>query len=520
MSTAAAEAEVAQPAYGRYAWWALALMVLVYAISFLDRQILSILAESIKADLGVNDAQLGFLYGTAFAVFYTLFGIPLGRLVDHWHRARLMAIGLTIWSLMTLLSGFASSLAVLAIARVGVGIGEASASPAAYSMLADYFPERRRALVLSIYSAGLYLGQAASMTLGGSISTWWDRSFDEVTAPLGLVGWQAAFIAVGLPGLLLAPLIWNLREPRRRVAPAARAHAGRHFLADLAAVIPPFSFWTLSRRPGALRVNLVWLAAASLLAVSLIWLTGDFVQWIAYAFGVFAVASWAQHLEASDRPTYALIWGTPTVLYAILGFGGLAIFTYSVAFWAPPFAMRSYGVAADRVGYVLGIPAAAASAIGMILGGRLSDLFNAARGPRGRVDVAILSLVTLVPLVVATFSSPDFTTFAILTPICLVFASMWPATAIAAFQDFVLPRMYGTIGAIFLLATTMVGLAIGPYTAGKVAMLTGSLRMGVLSLLLAAPLILLALWRVRSQVAEVAATRLTRAGLAGEPAAL
>jgi hypothetical protein len=319
---------------------------------------------------------------------------------------------------------------------------------------------------------------------------------------------------------LRAPLFCNRREPGRGVAPAARAHAGRQFLADLAAVIPPFSFWTLSRRPGALRVNLVWLAAASLLAVSLIWLTGDFVQWIAYAFGVFAVASWAQHLEASDRPTYALIWGTPTVLYAILGFGGLAIFTYSVAFWAPPFAMRSYGVAADRVGYVLGIPAAAASAIGMILGGRLSDLFNAARGPRGRVDVAILSLVTLVPLVVATFSSPDFTTFAILTPICLVFASMWPATAIAAFQDFVLPRMYGTIGAIFLLATTMVGLAIGPYTAGKVAMLTGSLRMGVLSLLLAAPLILLALWRVRSQVAEVAATRLTRAGLAGEPAAL
>ena len=138
-------------------------MVLVYAISFIDRQILSILAERIKADFGIDDAQLGFLYGTAFAIFYALFGIPLGRLVDHWHRARLMAIGLAFWSLMTLASGFASSLAVLAIARVGVGIGEASASPAAFSMLADYFSERRRALVLAIYSAGLYLGHGASL---------------------------------------------------------------------------------------------------------------------------------------------------------------------------------------------------------------------------------------------------------------------------------------------------------------------------------------------------------------------
>jgi MFS family permease len=518
VSAAAAES-VERPAYGRYAWYALALMVLVYAISFIDRQILSILAEHIKADFGIDDAQLGFLYGTAFAIFYALFGIPLGRLVDHWHRARLMALGLAFWSLMTLASGFANSLVVLAIARVGVGIGEASASPAAFSMLADYFAERRRALVMAIYSAGLYLGHGASLPVGGSISTWWDRTFDASTAPLGLAGWQAAFIAVGIPGLLLAPFIWSLREPERlsaRSGQHVRPHAWRQFFAELAAVIPPFSFWSLSRRPGALRTNLSWLAAATLLATVMVHLTGDLVQWIAWSFGAFAVASWAQHLKTTDPPTHALIWGTPAVIYATLGFGGLAVLTYSLSFWAAPFAMRTYGVAADRAGFVLGIPVAGACAFGVILGGRLSDLLKA-RMPTGRIYVAMLAAALTVPLTFAMFSAPDFRSYAVLTPICLLFANMWPATAIAAYQDFVLPRMYGTIGAIYILGATMIGLSIGPYTAGKVATVTGSLESGVLSLLLAVPLILLALWRVRSQVAQVVATKSARAAAAGEP---
>ena len=114
---------------GPYAWYALSVLVLVYSLNFIDRQILSILAEDIKKDLGLEDAEIGFLYGTAFAVFYALFGIPLGRLADSWYRGRLMAMGLTLWSSMTALSGFAGSLGTLAVARIGVGIGEASASP-------------------------------------------------------------------------------------------------------------------------------------------------------------------------------------------------------------------------------------------------------------------------------------------------------------------------------------------------------------------------------------------------------
>src|SRR5215467_2731629 len=124
-------------ASSRYARYVLGVLVLVYVFNFLDRQILSILAERIRADLGVSDAELGFLYGTAFAVFYALFGIPLGRLADVWIRTRLIAVGLAFWSLMTAASAFARGFTQLTAARIGVGVGEASASPAAFSLLSD-----------------------------------------------------------------------------------------------------------------------------------------------------------------------------------------------------------------------------------------------------------------------------------------------------------------------------------------------------------------------------------------------
>jgi MFS family permease len=202
----------------RYSWYVLGVLFLVYALNFIDRQIPSILAQDIKNSLGISDAQVGFLYGTAFAVFYSLFGIPLGRLADSWYRGRLIAVGLTLWSAMTALSGLANSYGHLAIARIGVGIGEASASPAAYSLLGDYFPARRRALALSIYSSGLYVGAGLALPLGGWVAHAWSSAYVHRIAPFGLAGWQAAFLAVGLPGLLLALWVLTLREPARGLA--------------------------------------------------------------------------------------------------------------------------------------------------------------------------------------------------------------------------------------------------------------------------------------------------------------
>ena len=145
MTSQLAESAAPQGKASGYAWYALSVLVLVYMFNFIDRQILSILANDVKRDLGVDDAFLGFLYGTAFGVFYALFGVPLGRLADSWHRIRLMTVGLVLWSTMTSLSGLSRNGAQLAAARVGVGIGEATASPAAYSLLSDWFPKRQRA---------------------------------------------------------------------------------------------------------------------------------------------------------------------------------------------------------------------------------------------------------------------------------------------------------------------------------------------------------------------------------------
>ncbi len=186
-------------------WYALGVLFVVYLVNFVDRQILSILANDIRADLGINDAQLGFLYGTAFAIFYALFGIPLGRLADGWHRLRLLSMGLALWSCMTVLSGAARNFTMLTMARIGVGVGEASANPCAYSLIADWFPRRLRATALSIYASGLFVGSGLSLLLGGAIVEGWNSSWPD-GGPMGLAGWQAAFVIVGLPGLLLALL--------------------------------------------------------------------------------------------------------------------------------------------------------------------------------------------------------------------------------------------------------------------------------------------------------------------------
>src|SRR5690349_13072474 len=145
---------------------ALAALTAVYVLNYLDRQILSILAEDVKRDLALTDAQVGFLYGTAFAVFYAVFGLPLGRLADTWTRTRVIAWGLSLWSLMTAASGFARTCGGLALARFGVGVGESSANPASFSLIADWFPPERRATAMAVYQTGLYVGTGLGLGIG------------------------------------------------------------------------------------------------------------------------------------------------------------------------------------------------------------------------------------------------------------------------------------------------------------------------------------------------------------------
>jgi MFS family permease len=506
---------------GGYAWYATGVLALVYVMNFIDRQILSILAEDIKRDLDITDAQLGYLYGTAFAIFYALFGIPFGMLADRWRRGRLIAIGLVIWSSMTAISGFATSFLQLAIARIGVGIGEATATPAALSMLGDYFPRERRALAASLYTTGLYIGMGISLPIGGWIAQTWNQTYAAGGAPLDLVGWQAAFLAVGLPGLAMAVWVNTLREPVRGASdgvprPLITPGAGKLFLADLAAILPPFTLWSVSRQPRMLAVNLAVAVLVAGIVTALCLTVGDVPQWIAYGIGVYAVFSWIQVLKVTDRPIYALIWGEPKVLVAILGFGSLSIFVYSFGFWAAPYAIRTFDVTKTVAGLELGIPGALASAAGVLIGGRISDLWKM-RDPRGRIFVCMLAVILPLPALWWMFTTSQFETYRLLSPVVYLLSSMWIGSAVAAYQDLVLPRMRGISGSTYLLGATMIGLALGPYVTGKVATVTGSLQAGVFTLFLVAPLSLLLLGLTARWAPGLEASKFDRARRAGEP---
>jgi MFS family permease len=519
---------------GAYAWYALFVLVLVYVINFIDRQILSILAEDIKRDLGLDDAQIGFLYGTAFAVFYALFGIPLGRLADSWYRGRLMAMGLALWSSMTALSGFANSFGMLAVARIGVGIGEASASPAAYSMISDSFPKEKRATALSIYSSGLYIGGALSLPIGGFVLSRWNRAYPSAAeAPLGLVGWQAAFLAVGIPGLLLALWVMSLKEPQRGASdglpqPIVRPHAWRDFGRELMAILPPLTLINVARIPGALTVNLIVLAIVVAITIGLIALTGDLPQWSAYGLGVYAVFSWVQSLKQRDPATHRLIWGTPMVVVLAIAFGSISFVSYAVSFWSPPYVLRTFyadptgpasfigGMTApEEVAFIMGWGAAVSAAFGVIMGGVLADLWRR-RDPRGRIFVNMLSVVLAAPLTWFIFTTESLQAFYWVFPFAHMCGAMWVGAAVATLQDLVLPRMRATAGATYILGTTMIGLALGPYVAGKVADLAQSLRAGIFALYLIVPFTLLGLWLGARRLAELEATKVDRARAVGE----
>lgn len=184
-------------------YYTLFLLTIVYVFNFIDRQILSILQEPIKRDLGLSDGQLGLLTGFSFAMFYVVAGIPVARLADNSVRRNIIAWSVGIWSAMTALSGFAQSYVQLFLARVGVGIGEAGCSPPAHSMISDIFPAERRASVLSIYNTGIYLGILFGFLVGG-----WLNLF---------LGWRMALVFVGAPGIALALLVRvTIAEPLRQ----------------------------------------------------------------------------------------------------------------------------------------------------------------------------------------------------------------------------------------------------------------------------------------------------------------
>jgi MFS family permease len=482
---------------------ALAVLVVVYVFNFLDRQILSILAERIKADLALSDAQIGFLYGTAFAVFYALFGLPLGRLADVWVRTRLIAIGLAFWSVMTASSAFARTFAQLTVARIGVGVGEASATPAAFSMLSDLFPPSRRASVLAIYSSGLYIGAGLGLFIGGLIVERWDVAFAGQAAPFGLRGWQVAFLAVGLPGALLALWVRTLPEPIRGQsegvvhAPPPHPHPFREFARELRAVLPPLTIVHLhlvGAGGRAIGVNLAAAAVVTVLAALMIAWLGTPAQWIALGVGLYAAVSWAQALRVRDPTAFHAILHTPTLRYAAPGFALLAFTGYGLGFWLPPFFLRIHGVGESTAGLVLGGSAALSGWLGVTLGGVWADRWRNRR-PAARLYVGMCCAVLPLPLALATLLTSSTALAFVLSVPLGVATSLWIGPGASTVQDLVAPRMRALASAAYLLVVTFIGLALGPYSIGRLSTALGDLRlaMAVALVVNVAALVLLAL---------------------------
>lgn len=218
------------PAYRLYV---LAMLFLVYAFNFVDRILVGILAPLIKRDLGVTDAQIGLMSGTAFALLYTTLAIPIAALSDRGSRTTIIAVSLAVWSGFTALSGAAAGFMGLFLARIGVGVGEAGGGPPSYSLIADYFPPGQRGRAYAVYAFGVPLGIAAGLILGGVLAS--------------VVDWRMAFFVVGVAGVLLAPIFkMTVREPQRARFDAAAAAPATGLRQVVAALRSKPSFWLLA----------------------------------------------------------------------------------------------------------------------------------------------------------------------------------------------------------------------------------------------------------------------------------
>lgn len=370
---------------------ALILLMIVYAFNMLDRQIVTILVEPMKRDLSLSDGQIGAISGLAFALFYTLLGIPLARVADRGNRVAMIAVSLTIWSAFTALCGLARNFVELLLARTGVGVGEAGCTPAAHSLITDYVPREKRAWALSLYSLGTPVGSLAGLILGGVL--------------LATLGWRAAFLIAGLPGVLLAVIVWfAIPEPRRRgvAAPIERLPL-RAVIATLGG-LPSFWFVSVGTAMGG--------------------------------FGYFGQAAFFG----------ALYMRTHTSGLAVIA-DGLGV--------APSVAL----------GLALGLMVGVVGMAGTLVGGLLADRAGR-RGIAGYTRVPSVALAVAAPLFAgAALAGSIGWSFTLLGLAIFVHALNY-GSVFAAVQTLVHPSIRAMASAVQLFIINAIGLALGPLFVG------------------------------------------------------
>ena len=381
------------------AWYSVAVLMLMYIFSFIDRTTISLIVEPMKRDLQISDTQIGMLQGLAFALLYTFLGLPIARLSDRYSRRGIIAAGVFIWSIMATLCGLARTAMQLFVARIGVGVGEAALSPAAYSMITDSFPRSKLGRAFGFYNIGITIGAGVAFLVGGIVVAAVSHAGASYTLPLlGEVrAWQMVFIVTGAPGIVLPLLLLTFREPVRRGmlrTPTA----------------PPA---TVARPPLREVLNYVWL----------------------------------------NRKFYCLHF----VALALLSMCG-----YCVAAWLPTAIIRAYGVSYGAVGKVLGVSTIFMNSTGMLLAGILCDRLTRRGSKDAPVVVALLSacgiavfagLPTLMPTVPLVWTAIFVSG--------LTFNAYNGVGPMAVNQ--VTPNQYrAQVSAVYLFVVNALGLGVGP----------------------------------------------------------
>lgn len=360
----------ADPSTGRWpsaasAWWAVVVLTLTYLVAFVDRQIVSLLVAPLKASLQLSDTQIGLLQGLAFGLFYTLLGVPIGRLIDRTHRRNVVAIGCFLWCIATSLSGLAQGFLHLFLARMAVGVGEATVSPGALSLLSDYFPPARRALAISVYIAGASLGAGAALLAGGAILEFiGDLGVVRLPALGVLEPWQLVFISVGTAGLIAVLLLLSVKEPPRRdIGEVDRMPEWSDFFSFLRARVglfgPYFAGFALCSTVGY--GVLAW--APTFLMRAHGWTAAEAGVGLGIVVSIFGaggvllgglIATWRRSRGVADATLRTAAWGVaalcvPATIAPLLGSAQLSILLFGAAIFCVTFASGVSATALQEV---------------------------------------------------------------------------------------------------------------------------------------------------------------------------
>lgn len=388
----------------RLAWGTVAILSIALCINGVDRYLINLLVEPIKADLGATDTQMGLLLGFAFGVFYTVMGLPIGRLADAYSRKIIVTCGAIFWSAMTMVCGLANSFTQLFVTRMAVGAGEATLNPASYSLISDYFPADRRAKPMGVYIMGATIGSALVLFLGGPLLHYLTSNNITWDLPWGghLKPWQIAFILAGLPGFAVALMIQWIREP------------SRHEMIENA---------------------------------------GDPRHKFAKQLPIREVAAYFAAHSRSYLPIF-------------FAFGMVLMWVMGKNLWAPTFLIRTFGWTPARVGVVLGVITLLGTSAGVVAGGWASEWVRKKGYRDAHLRTAFYGTLISLPFAVTATIVPNPILSVILLLPVFFFGAFPFSLAPAAIASITPNQMRGQITALYLLTVNLLGYGLGPATIG------------------------------------------------------